>query len=87
MSKPRRRANGCIDTHYYTHNSLLKRGNCGLCYIERTLHRSFPTYEAAQNFAEGKDVRDIYRSKGKWVVEWTKIIPDHYGEKWAGITE
>lgn len=41
-------------------------------YTERTLTRSFQTLEAAQKFAEGKDVRDIYRNKGKYVVEWVK---------------
>ena len=87
MSKPIRTCEGFIDTHYYTHNSLLKRGKCGMYYIERTLHRSFGTLEDANRFAEGKNVRDIYRSKGKYVVEWIKIIPDHYGYKWAGIDE
>ena len=43
-------------------------------YIERTLSRSFDTLEAAQKFAKGKDVRDIYRNKGKYVVEWVKTV-------------
>jgi hypothetical protein len=43
-------------------------------YSDRTLTRSFPTLEAAQKFAAGKDVRDIYRKKGKFVVEWVKHI-------------
>lgn len=41
-------------------------------YIERTLTRSFQTLEAAQKFAEGKNVKDIYRRNGKFVVEWVK---------------
>lgn len=89
MSKPHRTCEGYIDDHYYTRKSSLKRGNCGALYIERTLKRSFPTLEAAQKFANGKFLRwgDIYRSKGKFVVEWVKIIPDHDGEKWFGIKE
>ena len=43
-------------------------------YTDRVLTHSFPTLEAAQKFAEGKDVRDIYRSKDKYVVEWVKHI-------------
>ena len=43
-------------------------------YTERTLTRNFPTLEAAQKFAEGKDVKDIYRRNGKFVVEWVKTI-------------
>lgn len=85
MSAPHRTCEGFIDTHYYTHNSRLKRGNCGLYYIERTLHRSFATLEEANRFAAGKSVNDIYRSKGKFVVEWIKIIPDHDGLKWSGV--
>ena len=37
-----------------------------------TLHRSFDTLEAAQRFAHGKDVVDIYRSKGRFKVEYYK---------------
>lgn len=40
----------------------------------RTLTRSFDTLEAAQRFANGKDVNDIFRRKGKYVVEWFKTI-------------
>ena len=43
-------------------------------YTDRALTHSFPTLEAAQKFAKGKDVRDIYRNKGKYVVEWVKHI-------------
>ena len=43
-------------------------------YTERTLTRSFQTLEAAQKFADGKDVRDVYRKNGKFVVEWVKHI-------------
>ena len=42
-------------------------------YIDRTLSRSFDTLEAAQKFAKGKDVRDIYKRNGKYVVEWVKV--------------
>ena len=45
-------------------------------YTDRTLTRSFPTLEAAQKFADGKNVRDIYRAKGKYVVEWVKTIAE-----------
>ena len=41
-------------------------------YKIRTLSRSFDTYEEAQAFATGKEVLDIYRSKGKYKVEWLK---------------
>ena len=87
MSKPHRTCEGYWDNHYYTHKSTLKRGNCGALYIERTLKRSFPTLEAAQKFAEGKVLRygDIFKSKGKYVVEWVKIIPDRDGLKWNHI--
>ena len=43
-------------------------------YTDRTLTRSFQTLEAAQKFADGKDVRDIFRKDGKFVVEWVKRI-------------
>ena len=36
----------------------------------RTLSRSFDTLEAAQKFAEGKNVTDIYRVGGRIKVEW-----------------
>ena len=39
----------------------------------RRLSRSFDTLEDANNFAEGKQVTDIYRSNGKYKVEWVKI--------------
>lgn len=89
MSKWHKTAEGYMTNHYYTNKSTLKRGNCGWCYIERTLKRRFPTLEAAQKFAKGKCLRygDIYRSKDKFVVEWIKIIPDQYGDKWEGIKE
>lgn len=41
-------------------------------YIEKKLHRSFETLEEAERFAEGKNVRDIYRCKGRYKVEWIK---------------
>lgn len=43
-------------------------------YTRKVLTRSFPTLEAAQKFAEGKNVIDVYRNNGKFVVEWVKII-------------
>ena len=43
-------------------------------YTRKVLTRSFQTFEAAEKFAECKDVRDIYRNKGKYVVEWFKTI-------------
>ena len=43
-------------------------------YTDRTLTHSFQTLEAAQKFAEGKDVLDIYRKGGRFVVEWVKHI-------------
>lgn len=46
-------------------------------YIERTLTRSFETLEAANKFADGKNVLDIYRNKGKFVVEWLKVIDNN----------
>lgn len=41
--------------------------------------RCFDTLEAAQKFAKGKDVLDIYRAKGKFCVEWVKktVYPDN----------
>ena len=47
-------------------------------YTRKVLTRSFPTLDAAQKFAEGKDVQDIYRSKCKYVVEWVKMIEGGY---------
>ena len=39
---------------------------------ERTLSRSFVTLEQANAFAEGKHVLDIYKSKGRFKVEYVK---------------
>ena len=39
---------------------------------ERTLSRSFDTLEQANAFAEGKHVLDIYKSKGRFKVEYVK---------------
>ena len=44
-------------------------------YKQRRLTRSFPTLEAAEKFAKGKQVLDIYRNRGKFTVEWIKTIP------------
>lgn len=41
-------------------------------FITRTLTRSFDTLEAAQKFAEGKKVMDIFRKNGRFTVEWLK---------------
>ena len=41
-------------------------------YIEKVLSKSFTTLEQAKEFAENKDVVDIYRFKGKYRVEWKK---------------
>lgn len=38
----------------------------------RILHRSFASLDAAERFAKGKDVKDIYKSAGKFRVEWIK---------------
>lgn len=38
----------------------------------RRLTRSFETLDEAKRFAEGKKVSDIFRSKGRFVVEWIK---------------
>lgn len=47
---------------------------------QRTLSRSFDTLEAAQKFAEGKDVRDIYRAHGRFKVEWEHTKRVDYDE-------
>ena len=39
----------------------------------RYLTRSFETLEAAQKFAAGKTVFDIFRRRGRFVVEYEKI--------------
>ena len=44
----------------------------------RTLSRSFDTLEAAQKFAEGKRVTDIYRAGGKFKVEWQTVTEIHF---------
>ena len=44
------------------------------CYMVRTLSRSFDTLEEAKKFAEGKDMVDIYKSKGRYKVEWLKEV-------------
>ena len=47
------------------------------CYKERVLTRSFETLEAANKFADEKNVLDIYRKNGKFVVEWLKVIDNN----------
>ena len=41
---------------------------------KRELSRSFDTLEAAQKFAEGKQVQDIYRASGRYKVVWIKTV-------------
>ena len=38
----------------------------------RTITRSFDSLHEAERFAQEKEVVDIYRSKGRYVVEWRK---------------
>ena len=45
-----------------------ERGN----YTVIRLSRSFDTLEDAQKFANGKTCVDIYKSKGRYRVEWLK---------------
>lgn len=49
-------------------------------YQTREFSRSFDTIEDAKRFAEGKDVLDIFRSKGKYKVLWIKRMT-HMGEE------
>ena len=80
MSKPHRTCEGYIDTYYYTHKTTWIYNSTGF-FKQRVLKRSFPTLGAAQKFSEGKCLHygDIYRNKGKFVVEYIKIIPlDEY---------
>lgn len=49
---------------------------------KRELSRSFDTLDAAQKFAEGKELLDIYKSKGKYKVVWIKTVKlNAYGEE------
>lgn len=43
----------------------------------RKLTRSFDTIEEAMLFADGKLNTDIYKSKGKYTVEWTKVVDNN----------
>lgn len=43
-------------------------------YKLRELSRSFDTLEEAERFAQGKNIIDIYRSKGRYKVAWIKEI-------------
>ena len=45
--------------------------------IERKLTRSFDTLEQAQKFAENKRNADIFRSKGRYTVEWLKVVDNN----------
>lgn len=51
-------------TKYYLESGMIKR----------TLTRSFDTLEAAEKFASGKVVIDIYRFRNRFRVEWIKTI-------------
>ena len=51
----------------------------------RRLSRSFETMEEAARFADGKADADIYRSKGKYKVEWLKV--SNYNDKGDGRDE
>lgn len=42
--------------------------------ITKRLSRSFDSLEEAQMFSENKMNADIYKSKGRYKVEWIKII-------------
>ena len=42
----------------------------------RILSRSFDTVEDARRFADGKLNTEIYVSKGRYKVEWTKVTED-----------
>lgn len=42
------------------------------CMKRQKLHRSFDTLEQANTFAAGKVDAEVYRSKGRLVVEWFK---------------
>lgn len=43
----------------------------------RRLSRSFDTIEEANQFAKGKPNADIYKTKGRYKVEWVKIIDNN----------
>ena len=43
----------------------------------RRLTRSFETLDEAKRFAEGKQDVDIFRSKGRFVVKWIKVIDNN----------
>ena len=45
--------------------------------IARRLSRSFDTLQEAQEFAKGKLNTEIYRSKGRYKVEWIKAIDNN----------
>ena len=46
-------------------------------HIVKRLSRSFNTIDEAVKFSEGKQVADIYRSRGRYKVEWTKVIDNN----------
>lgn len=48
---------------------------------ERTLSRSFGTLAEAEAFSRGKNVVDIYRTQGKYRVEWLKTINNKTGKE------
>lgn len=42
------------------------------CTKQQTFHRSFDLLKQAQAFADKTHAADIYKSKGRWVVEYVK---------------
>ena len=73
MSKTHRTCEGYIDNHYYTHKTTWFVDTDGRHKIRRVLTRSFDTIDDAKRFAEWKDVTDIFRSHGRFTVEWIKV--------------
>lgn len=56
-------------------NKTVYKFDWGKGYTKRRrLSRSFKSLEDAQKFADGKKNTEIYKSKGMFKVEWTKII-------------
>lgn len=43
----------------------------------KVLSRSFDTLEEANRFAEGKQSTDVYKSKGRFKVEWVKVVDNN----------
>lgn len=45
--------------------------------IARRLSRSFDSLEEAREFSKGKVNSDIYKSKGRYKVEWIKVVDNN----------